>query len=128
MHVQTLSRKITIALVTTFIFSFIFSIVGYNETAQEYFSFGTMIFTFVTLSAPMFLIAGVATSYIFENYLRSEWMKFFSYIVIGAVLIIPYTMYIFNNGGNIGFAVIGAFGAALFYGVQKLFQKYIFKA
>ena len=125
---QTISRKITIALVTTLIFSVLFSIVGYTESAQQYFSFGTMIFTFVMLSAPMFLIAGVMMSFLFEKFLRNEWMKFFSYIVMGAVLTIPYTMYIFNNSGSTTFAVIGLFGAALFYGVQKLFQKYIFTA
>lgn len=125
---QTISRKITIALVTTLIFSVLFSIVGYTESAQQYFSFATMIFTFVMLSAPMFLIAGVVLSYIFEKFLRNEWMKFFSYIVMGAVLTIPYTMYIFNNSGSTTFAVIGVFGAALFYGIQKLFQKYVFIA
>lgn len=123
---QTISRKFTIALVTTLIFSVLFSLVGYTELAKQYFSFGTMIFTFVVLSAPMFLLAGVALSYLFEKFLRSEWMKFFSYIVMGAVLTIPYTMYIFNNSGSTRFALIGAFGAALFYGVQKLFQKYVF--
>lgn len=125
---QIFSRKITIALVATFIFSLIFSIIGYIGTEEQYISFRSMVFIFVIVSAPMFLIIGVATSYIFEKFLLNEWVKFFSYIVMGAVLIIPYTMYIFNNGMNPPFVLIGAFGAALFYGVQKLFQKYIFKA
>lgn len=123
---QTISRKFTIALVTSLIFSILLSLVGYNESAQQYFSFGTMIFTFIMLSAPMFLLAAVALSFLFEKFLRNEWMKFFSYIVMGAVLTIPYTMYIFNNSGSTRLAFIGAFGAALYYGVQKLFQKYVF--
>lgn len=124
---QTLSRKFTIALVATLIFSFIFSLIGYTDAANQYFSFPTMILTFVTLSAPMFLIVGVSCSFVFEKFLRSEWMKLISYVVMGAVLIIPYALYIFQGVDSFRFSIIGALGAALFYGVQKVFNRFVFK-
>lgn len=126
-HLQTVSRKFIIALVATLIFSFIFSLIGYTDAAKQYFSFPTMILTFVTLSAPMFLVVGVICSFVFEKFLRSEWMKLISYIVMGAVLILPYALYVFQDVDSLRFSIIGAIGAALFYGVQKGFNRFVFK-
>ena len=75
----------------------------------------------------MFLIIGVVTSFVFEKYVRSTIMKFISYIITGAALIIPYSQYYFFGADPLVFSILGAVGAALFYGVQWVFQTYIYR-
>ena len=124
---QVLSRKFTIALVATFLFSFILSLINYTKSVQDYFSFGTLIMTFIVLSAPMFLIVGVVASLVFEKYIHSSVAKFISYIVVGAALVIPYSQYYFQGSEPLRFSILGAVGAALYYLIHWVFHKYIFK-
>ncbi|MEK5184989.1 hypothetical protein [Solibacillus sp. FSL W7-1324] len=124
---QVLSRKFTVALVSTFLFSFLLAIIETMTASEQYFSFGMTVLTFIVLSAPMFLVLGVAVSFLFEKNLRSEKMKWISYIVIGAVFTVPYALYSFEDANLLIFSMIGGLGAALFCGIHLIFDKYIFK-
>ena len=125
--VQALSRKFTIALITTFLFSFALAVVNYFTASEKDLSFSTLLLTFIVLSAPMFLLVGVMTSFVFEKFIRSLKMKWFSYIIIGATFTMPYALYLFEGADLFRFSVIGAIGAALFCGIHIIFEKYIFK-
>lgn len=124
---QTLSRKFTIALISTFLFSFLLTIIVYMTASEQYLSFSMTLLTFIVLSVPMFLIVGVAVSFLFEKNLRSPKIKWFSYIVIGAVFTIPYALYFFEVANLFLFSIIGGFGAAIFCSIHLIFDKYIFK-
>ena len=124
---QVLSRKFTVALVTTFLFSFFLTIVSLIAAPKHYLGFSTTLLTFVVLSAPMFFIVGVITSSIFEKFIRSLKIKWFSYMIIGAVLIIPYALYLFPGADLTIFSLIGAFGAILYCIILAIFNRYIFK-
>lgn len=124
---QVLSRKFTVALVTTFLFSFFLTIFSLIAATKQYLGFSTTLLTFVVLSAPMFLIVGVITSSIFEKFIRSLKVKWFSYMIIGAVLIIPYALYLFPGADLMIFSLIGAFGAILYCVILAVFNRYIFK-
>ena len=125
--VQALSRKFTIALITTFLFSFALAVVNYFTDTENNLSFSTLLLTFIVLSAPMFLLVGVLTSFIFEKFIRSLKMKWFSYIIIGATFTMPYALYLFEGADLFRFSLIGAIGVALFCGIHIIFDKYIFK-
>jgi hypothetical protein len=125
--VQALSRKFTIALISTLLFSLLLTIFSYSAASEQSITFGTLLMTFIVLSAPMFLIIGVITSFVFEKYVRSTIMKFISYVITGAALIIPYSQYYFYGSDPLRFSILGAIGAALFYGVQWLFQTYLYR-
>ena len=124
---QILSRKFTVALISTFLFSFLLTILIYMTASEQYLSFSMTLLTFIILSAPMFLIVGVAVSFLFEKTLRSPKMKWFSYMVVGAVFTIPYALYVFGNANLFLFSIIGGIGAAIYCGVHLIFDKYIFK-
>ena len=125
--VQALSRKFTIALITTFLFSFALAIVNYISASEKDLSFSTLLLTFIVLSAPMFLLVGVLTSFVFEKFIRSLKMKWFSYIIIGATFTMPYALYLFEGADLFLYSIIGAIGAALYCGIHMIFDKYIFK-
>ena len=125
--VQALSRKFTIALITTFLFSFALAIANYMSAAERDLSFSTLLLTFIVLSAPMFLLVGVLTSFVFEKFIRSLKMKWFSYIIIGATFTMPYALYLFEGADLFLYSIIGAIGAALYCGIHMIFDKYIFK-
>lgn len=124
---QALSRLFTVALITTFLFSFFLTIYTRITNTEQTLEFNTTILTFVVLSAPMFLIVGVITSVIFEKLIRSSKIKWFSYVIVGAVLIIPYTLYLFPGADLMRFSLLGAFGAFLYCMIQAVFNRYIFK-
>lgn len=124
---QVLSRKFTVALITTFLFSFLLTIFNFIAATERYLGFSTTLLTFVVLSAPMFLIVGVITSFVFEKFIRSLKIKWFSYVIIGAVLVIPYTLYLFPDADLMLFSLLGAFGAILYCMIQAIFNRYIFK-
>lgn len=124
---QILSRKFTIALISTFLFSFFLTIIVYMTASEQYLSFSMTLLTFIVLSAPMFLIVGIAVSFLFEKYLRSPKMKWFSYIVVGAVFTIPYALYFFETANLYLFSIIGGIGAAIYCGIHLISDKYIFK-
>ncbi|MER2030517.1 MAG: hypothetical protein ABS903_15230 [Solibacillus sp.] len=124
---QVLSRKFTVALVSTFLFSFLLALIVTWTASEKYLTFSMTVLTFIVLSAPMFLIVGVAVSFLFEKNLRSTKMKWFSYIVIGAVFTVPYSLYFFKNANLLIFSIIGGFGAAIYCGIHLIFDKYIFK-
>ena len=124
---QVLSRKFTVALISTFIFSFLLALIVTLTASEKYLTFSMTVLTFIVLSAPMFLVVGVAVSFLFENNLRSTKMKWFSYIVIGAVFTVPYALYFFENANLIIFSIIGGLGAAIYCGIHLIFEKYIFK-
>ncbi|MGN7478222.1 hypothetical protein ACTHOQ_10215 [Solibacillus silvestris] len=124
---QVLSRKFTVALIATFLFSFILTIASYTQATEQHLPFSTLLLTFVVLSAPMFLIVGVIASFVFEKFIRSPKIKWFSYIVVGAVFIIPYAIYFFRGADLLLYSLIGAAGAVLYCAVQAIFNKYIFK-
>lgn len=126
--VQALSRKFTIALITTFIFSFSLAVVNYMLAAEKDLSFSTLLLTFIVLSAPMFLLVGVVTSFVFEKFIRSQSRKWFSYIIVGATFSMPYALYLFEGADLFLFSIIGAIGAALYCGIHIIFDKYIFKS
>ena len=122
---QVLSRKFTVALISTFLFSFLLAHVTLTAS-EQYLTFSMTVLTFIVLSAPMFLVVGVAVSFLFEKNLRSTKMKWFSYIVIGAVFTVPYALYFFENANLLIFSIIGGLGAAIYCGINLIFEKYIF--
>lgn len=124
---QVLSRKFTVALISTFLFSFLLALIVTLTASEQYLTFSMTVLTFIVLSAPMFLVLGVAVSFLFEKYLRSTKMKWFSYIIIGAVFTVPYALYFFENANLIIFSIIGGLGAAIYCGIHLIFEKYIFK-
>lgn len=126
--VQALSRKFTVALITTFLFSFALTIVNFMTATESKLSFSTLLLTFIVLSAPMFLLVGVMTSFVFEKFIRSLKIKWFSYIVVGATFSMPYALYLFEGADLFLYSIIGAIGAALFCGIHIIFDKYIFKS
>ena len=124
---QVLSRKFTVALISTFIFSFLLALIVTLTASEQYLTFSMTVLTFIVLSAPVFLVVGVAVSFLVENNLRSTKMKWFSYIVIGAVFTVPYALYFFENANLLIFSIIGGLGAAIYCGIHLIFEKYIFK-
>ena len=125
--VQALSRKFTVALITTFLFSFALSVVNFVTATENKLSFSTLLLTFIVLSAPMFLLVGVLTSFVFEKFIRSLKMKWFSYIVVGATFSMPYALYLFEGADLFLYSIFGAIGAALFCGIHIILDKYLFK-
>lgn len=124
---QVLSRKFTVALISTFLFSFLLAIIVTFTQSEQYLTFSMTVLTFIVLSAPMFLVVGVAVSFLFEKNLRSLKMKWFSYIVIGAVFTVPYALYFFEDVNLLIFSIIGGLGAIIYCGIHQIFDKYIFK-
>ena len=123
---QILSRKFTVALISTFLFSFLLALIVTMTASEQYLTFSMTVLTFIVLSAPMFLVVGVAVSFLFEKNLRSAKMKWISYIVIGAVFTVPYALYIFEDANLLVFSVIGGVGAAINCAIHLIFDKYIF--
>ncbi|MEK4385787.1 hypothetical protein MKZ25_08250 [Solibacillus sp. FSL W7-1464] len=124
---QVLSRKFTVALISTFLFSFLLALIVTMTQSDQYLTFSMTVLTFIVLSAPMFLIVGVAVSFLFEKNLRSTTMKWFSYIIIGAAFTVPYALYFFEDANLLLYSIIGGVGAAIYCGIHLIFDKYIFK-
>ncbi|MEG0472785.1 MAG: hypothetical protein RR588_10665 [Solibacillus sp.] len=124
---QILSRKFSIALISIVVSSFILT-VGNIVASQEYdIPFSTLWMTFIILSAPMFLIVGVLSSFIYGKFIRSTRIRFICYVSTGAILIIPYSKYYFQGSEALKFVLVGACGAMIFFAVEWLFNRYIFR-
>ncbi|MEG0439900.1 MAG: hypothetical protein RR587_11770 [Solibacillus sp.] len=124
---QVLSRKFSIALISIVICSFIFAVVSIVGSKEYDIPFSTLWMTFIILSAPMFLIVGVLSSLIYGKFIRSTLIRFICYVVTGAILIIPFSKYYFQDSDALRFAILGVCGAMLYFGIEWLFNRYIFR-
>ncbi|ATP40638.1 hypothetical protein CSE16_11580 [Solibacillus sp. R5-41] len=124
---QVLSRKFSIALISIVVCSFILTVMSIGASQEFDLTFGTLWMTFIILSAPMFLIVGVLSSFIYWKYIRSTRIRFICYVVTGTILIIPYSNYYFQGSDALRFALLGACGAMIFFGIEWLFNRYIFR-
>ena len=124
---QVLSRKFSIALISIVVCSFILTVISFAVSQQYDIPFSTLWMTFIILSAPMFLIVGVLSSLIYGKFIRSTLIRFICYVVTGAFLIIPFSKYYFQGSDALRFAIIGACGAMLFFLIEWLFDRYLFR-
>ncbi|MEK4425759.1 hypothetical protein [Solibacillus sp. FSL K6-1523] len=124
---QVLSRKFSIALISIVLCSFILTVVSIAVSQKYDIPFSTLWMTFIILSAPMFLIVGVLSSFIYGKFIRSTLIRFICYVITGTILIIPFSKYYFHDSNALRFAIIGACGAMLFFVIEWLFERYLFR-
>lgn len=122
---QIISRKFTVALIAMTIFSLAFALVGYTSSSEEYNSFGSLFGMFVVFSAPQFIVVGSIASFLIDRYFKWKRFEILAYAVIGALAMIPFTLYIFNNGAKelALFMLYGAIAAILYYGVKWVLNR-----
>ena len=123
-----LSEKVTIALVALFTYSTIITLVISIFEQEELLSFSSLWFTFFMLSAPMFLVVGVVVGFILDKVNVKTVGKAIGTTLIGGVLILPYSAYLFEiKLSNVfNYFLFGALGGLMFYLVQFLFGKYLY--
>ena len=123
-----LSKKITIALVALFTYSTIITIFVSMFGQDEFLSFSSLWLTFFILSAPMFLVVGVAVAFILDKVNLKTVGKAIVTTLLGGVLILPYSAYLFEiKLSNVfNYFIFGAVAGLMFYLVQFLFGKYLY--
>ena len=123
-----LSRKVTIALVAIVLYCTTVSTFIYFFDQMKYFDFTTLWLTFFMLSAPMFLIVGVAMAFLFDLFVLKPRLKGLVYIIISGIVVLPYGAFIsqltFSNA--IYFFIYGAIAGFIFFIVQFLFENYFY--
>lgn len=124
---QVLSRKFSIALLSIFIFSFILTLISITTSQQYDLPFSTLWLTFCVLSAPMFLIIGILSSFVYGKYVHTPLVRLGCYVLTGAILILPYANFYFQGSNTLQFAFMGACGAMLFFAIEWLFFRFIVK-
>lgn len=122
-----LSNKITIALVALFTYSTIITIFISIFDKDEFLSFSNLWLTFFILSAPMFLVVGVAVAFILDKVNLKTVGKAIGTTLLGGLLILPYSAYLFDiKLSNVfNYFLFGAVAGLMFYLVQFLFGKYL---
>lgn len=123
---QRLSRKTTIALLTLLIFSLLMTGLSYTDSSKEYFTFWSLFEFYLLIGVPTILIFGIVASYIADSVkMRKRW-RLMLYAAIGSFMIIPFSAYVFG-GTNPMFSLIGIFTAVLFFVMEWIVNKYIYR-
>lgn len=127
--INNLSRKVTIALVAIVLYCTCISAFIYIFDQTKYLSFTTLWLTFFILSAPMFLIVGVAIAFLFDNFVLKSNLKGLLYTIIGGIVVLPYSAFIFQLtlSNAINFFIFGVIAGFFFFIVQFLFENYFYK-
>ena len=81
------------------------------------------------LSTPMFLIIGIAISFLFDLFVINSTLKGLAYAVIAGIAILPYSALILELtwSNALTYFIFGAVAGLLFNYVQFLFEQYIFR-
>lgn len=126
---QFLSRKITISLVALVIFCTFSAIISLVFNSPKDLKFTTLWLTFLILSAPMFIICGVAVHIILCRFKLSGVMNIMIYVLSGVILILPYSAYILalNSSNMFYYMFIGAVAGMIYFGTQYLFEQAFYK-
>lgn len=124
-----ISRKVSIALVSLVAYCTLISLIIFILDGLEFFGFYALWMTFFVLSAPMFIIAGVVVSFILSRVKMKPIVNGFIFTLVGGFLIIPYSAYIFDFSLEVfwNYFLFGALAGLVFYLVQVLFEKLIFR-
>jgi ABC-type sulfate transport system permease subunit len=123
-----LSKKITIALVALFTYSTIITIFISIFDEEKFLSFSSLWLTFFMLSAPMFLVVGVAVAFLLDKINFTTVGKAIGTTLLGGVLVLPYSAYLFEiQLSNVfNYFLFGAVAGLMFYLVQFLFGKFLY--
>ena len=123
---QRLSRKTTVALITLAVFALLMTILSYTESSKEYFSFWSLLELYLIMGGPIILIFGIAASYIADAVnLRKRW-RLLLYASVASFIMIPYGTYLFGGASPL-FSLTGLFTAVLFFAVEWLVLKYMYR-
>ena len=123
-----LSKKITIALVALFTYSTIITVFISIFDEEKFLSFSSLWLTFFMLSAPMFLVVGVAVAFLLDKINFTTVGKAIGTTLLGGVLVLPYSAYLFEiQLSNVfNYFLFGAVAGLMFYLVQFLFGKFLY--
>jgi ABC-type sulfate transport system permease subunit len=123
-----LSKKITIALVALFTYSTIITVFISIFDEEKFLSFSSLWLTFFMLSAPMFLVVGVAVAFLLDKINITTVGKAIGTTLLGGVLVLPYSAYLFEiQLSNVfNYFLFGAVAGLMFYLVQFLFGKFLY--
>ena len=127
--INKLSRKVTIALVAIVLYCTSISVFINIFDQTKYLGFTTLWLTFFILSAPMFLIVGVAISFLFDKFVLTSNLKVLLYILIAGIVVLPYSAFLFQlTWSNVlSFFIFGAIAGFFFFIVQFLFENYLYR-
>ena len=127
--ITKLSRKVTIALASLVLYCTTISVFIYIFNPVKYLDFPTLWLTFFMLSTPMFLIIGIAISFLFDLFVINSTLKGLAYAVIAGIAILPYSALILELtwSNALTYFILGAVAGILFNYVQFLFEQYIFR-
>ena len=127
--ISKLSRKVTIALVAIVLYCTAISAFIYIFDQTKYLGFTTLWLTFFVLSAPMFLIVGVAIAFLFDLFVLKSNLKGLVYTIIAGIAVLPYSALIFQLTWHnaINFFIFGAIAGFFLFIVQYLFENYLYR-
>ena len=127
--INKLSRKVTIALVAIVLYCTSISAFINIFDQTKYLDFTTLWFTLFIFSAPMFLIVGVAVSFLFDQFVLKSNIKGLVYTIISGIVVLPYGEFLFHLtwSNTIRFFIFGAIAGFFFFIVQFLFENYLYR-
>ena len=127
--ITKLSRKVTIALSALVIYCTTISVLIYIFNPVKYLDFPTLWLTLFMLSTPMFLIIGVAISFLFDLIVISAALKGLAYAVLAGIAIMPYSALILQLtwSNALYYFIFGTVAGLLLFYVQFLFEHFFFR-
>ena len=122
-------RKLLIAVLSTLLFSAVFSYASVSPGSEQFVTFNGLFSLFLMLCAPIYILGGIPVSILLDRYWKWPSIEILLYALCGAFLMLPYSFLLFGASGrqHFVFMMFGASAAILFFFIKLLMHKLLKK-